>query len=266
MTKIIWMTDPHYQSAGDIAGLNPRVRLATAIDHMNTHHGDAALAVISGDLVGDDIGNDYAGLSTYLARSNVSIHALVGNNDDRAGFRAHLPLPEDAMPDFVQYVLTVAGARLICLDTHKPGSHAGEFCATRQDWLKQMLLQQPDLPTYIFMHHPPMALGLPKQDEIRLENGDAFLDLISGYPNVRHLFIGHVHRPTCGTIRGIPFVTLGALSFQAPAPQPDWDWQSFKAAEEPPHYAVLSIQNGDITVQFTQYCTYAHGMEAAPQA
>ena len=119
-----------------------------------------------------------------------------------------------------------------------------------------------DKPTYIFMHHPPMALHLPKQDEIKLTDDTAFLDLINERNAVKHLFIGHVHRPTCGTIKGIPFATLGSISFQAPAPEPAWDWDSFIAAQEAPHYGVIYIEEGDVTLQYTQFCAYDVGMES----
>ena len=55
ITKIIWMSDPHFQNEGTIDGLDPRARLAAAINHANAHHADADFAILSGDLVGDDI-------------------------------------------------------------------------------------------------------------------------------------------------------------------------------------------------------------------
>jgi len=233
MTKIIWMTDPHFQNQGTIEGLNPRTRLQAAIDHMNTHHADAEFMVLSGDLVGDDIAGDYTLLE--------------------------LTLPDTAMDDFIQYRIDTDDAVFLCLDTHMVGSHAGQFCRARQTWLKDNLS---DKPPYIFMHHPPMALHLPKQDEIKLTDDTAFLDLINERNPVKHLFIGHVHRPTCGTIKGIPFATLGSISFQAPAPEPAWDWDSFIAAQEAPHYGVIYIEEGDVTLQYTQFCAYDVGMES----
>lgn len=261
MTKIIWMSDPHFQNHGAIAGLNPRTRLAAAIAHANTHHADADLAILSGDLVGDDIEGDYSEMATYLAKSAMLVHPMVGNNDDRDGLRRHLTLPDDTMDGFVQYAIDTQDGLLICLDTHKIGVHSGQFCAERQDWLAQTLTECGDKPAYIFMHHPPMALGLPRQDEIMLEDGDAFLDLICQQGNVRHLFMGHVHRPTCGSVRGIPFATIGALSFQAPAPRPPWDWDSFTPPAEAPHYGVLLIEDGNVTLQYTQFCAYEVGIE-----
>ena len=256
MTKIIWMTDPHFQNEGLIGDLNPRTRLKAAIDHMNTHHADADFMVLTGDLVGDDIEGDYKLLARYLAQSKIPVYPLVGNNDDRTGFRAHLMLPNGIMDDFIQYAIETEDARYLCLDTHMVGSHAGQFCTARQAWLQAHLT---DKPTYIFMHHPPMGLHLPKQDEIKLQEGDMFLDLVRD--RVQLLFIGHVHRPTFGTIHGIPFATLGALSFQAPPPQPAWDWDGFVPADEAPHYGVLYIENGNVTLQHTQFCAYDLGIE-----
>lgn len=261
MTKIIWMSDPHFQNEGTIDGLDPRVRLDAAIRHANAHHSDADFAILSGDLVGDDIEGDYSALAGYLSKSALHIYPMMGNNDDRGGFRSHLSVPDDTMPDFIQFSLETSDGTVICLDTHKIGSHAGQFCDERQEWLDRVLSTCADRPAYIFMHHPPFVLGLPKQDEIRLEDEDAFWSVVSRHTNVKHLFMGHVHRPTCGSARGIPFATLGALSFQAPAPRPSWEWESFKPPKEAPHYGVIDISNGNVMLQYTQFCDFAVGMD-----
>ncbi|MBO9402278.1 metallophosphoesterase [Shimia sp. R9_3] len=260
MTKIIWMTDPHFQNSGTIDGLDPRKRLEAAISHANTHHADASFAILSGDLVGDDVEGDYAALAEYLSRSELQIYPMMGNNDEREGFRAHLFLPESTATDFIQFTLETEDGTIVCLDTHKIGSHAGEFCLARQNWLEAVLKAKAGRPVYLFMHHPPMALGLPSQDEIMLEDDEAFWDLIGRHSNVNYVFMGHVHRPVCGTIRGIPFATLGALSFQAPAPRPSWSWDSFKPPKEAPQYGVLEISGGSVTLQYTQFCEYSLGM------
>ena len=111
------------------------------------------------------------------------------------------------------------------------------------------------------MHHPPLALELPRMDEIMLEESNAFFNLIGGHENVKHLFMGHVHRAMCGTINGFPFATLPALSFQVPAPRPAWEWESFKPPTESPQYGVLYIENGNAVLQYTQFCAYDVGID-----
>ena len=262
MTKIIWMSDPHFQNEGTIAGLDPRLRLARAIEHANIHHSDADFAILSGDLVGDDIEADYSALSGYLAKTKIPIHAMMGNNDERAGFRKHIPVPANAMADFIQYALHLDDKTILCLDTHKVGSHTGEFCETRLNWLDETLRETAGKPAYIFMHHPPLALHLPPQDELMLEDAAAFLDLISAHHNVKHLFMGHVHRHTSGSVRGIPFATLGALSFQAPAPRPAWTWETFQHPKEAPQYGVLYVEDETVVLQPTQFCSFDVGFES----
>jgi Icc protein len=261
MTKIIWMTDLHFQAQGTVYGHNPRARLAAAINHANTHHPDAAFTIITGDLANDESNTDYPALAEHLKQSTAPIHPMMGNHDDRVSLRSHFPLPANTIPDFIQYALDTPDGTLICLDTHKIGAEEGQLCHTRLDWLDQTLRCAPTKPAYIFMHHPPLPLGMPNLDEFMLEDADAFLDLISQHAHVKHLFMGHVHRPTTGTIRGIPFATLGAISFQAPAPIPAWTWKNFTPPPEPPHYGILTLTKGDALLQYTQFCDYSLGIE-----
>ncbi len=261
MTKLIWMSDLHFL-AGDetVAGHDPRVRLQAAVDHINRHQRDAAYCVISGDLVNKGNAADYRALKQQLAHMDIECLLMLGNHDDRAEIAKVFERPKNPMPDHWQYQLQIDGALLLLLDTLKPGSGAGEFCRERMGWLDTALSANPDQPVYIFMHHPPMALGLPMQDEIRLEQGAEFLALIAGYPNVKHLFIGHVHRPVTGVINGVSFATMRSVLYQAPPPMPPWDWNSFAPAPEAPAYGVLNIENADVTLQYTEFCDHGHGV------
>jgi len=40
-----------------------------------------------------------------------------------------------------------------------------------------------------------------------------FLKLISEYKCVKYLFIGYVHRPTTGTVCGVPFATMRSILY-----------------------------------------------------
>ena len=257
MAKFIWMSDLHFVAEGLVQGHDPRVRLAQAISLINEHHSDAAFCVVSGDMVDRGTDADYAALASMLSGLTIPYLPLTGNHDSRPDFRRHLALPENTMRDFIQYEVCLAGARVICLDTLKQGSDSGELCAARRAWLRARL-SEPD-PALIVMHHPPLALGLPMQDQDRLDDGEDVLDLLAASSNVGHLCMGHVHRPISGTAHGMPFTTSGSVLYQAPPPDPPWDWTSFRPAKEAPMLAVVDLDGAEARFQRVQICPYEVG-------
>ncbi|MGR3761823.1 metallophosphoesterase [Roseobacteraceae bacterium NS-SX3] len=259
MLKFIWMSDLHFASGGDVLGHDPRVRLDAAITHINRHHADAAFCVISGDMVETAAAAEYAALAERLRALAIPCFPMVGNHDDRVLLRESFPLPAGCMDDFVQYTVETSSALIVNLDTQKTGSGGGEFCPERARWLAGVLDAAGDTPVLLFLHHPPMPLGLPMQDSERMEGGARFLDLLEGRRNVKHLCIGHVHRPITGAVRGIPFATMRSVLYQAPAPQPEWDWESFCPSAEAPELGVVSVGGEGVTIQYHQFCAYEAG-------
>lgn len=265
--QVIWLSDLHFEAAGDVLGHDPRVRLDAAVDHINTHYGDAALCVISGDMVETATAANYTALRAHLDRLSIPWHPMTGNHDDRALLRAHLRLPSDAMDDFAQYELSLPQARLICLDTLCDGADKGWLCAGRLDWLRARLEVGDPRPVLIFAHHPPMPLDLPMLDPDRLENGAALLEILHSAPMVRHLFFGHVHRPVSGSLGGsvgaLPYSGLRSVLYQAPPPRPAWDWDSFAPAPEAPELGVITLAQDRISIQCLQFCAADLGVRAS---
>ena len=260
MTSVIWLSDLHFTAQGLVQDHDPRRRLSLVVDHINAHFSDAQYCVISGDLVDRGNTEDYRALRAALDGLAVPYLPMMGNHDDRALMRALLPLPEGGMADFVQYAVEADEALLICLDTHRPGAAAGSFCQARLGWLADALAGNRGQPAIIFMHHPPMDLGLPMQDQDRLQDSGPLLELLASQSSVRQLCIGHVHRPITGTVRGIPFATMRSVLYQAPPPEPAWNWDNFAPAVEAPAFGVLRVSAGDVRLQYTQFCDYADGV------
>lgn len=238
---------------------DPVLRLQSTIDHINTHHNDASFCMISGDMVNRETAEDYAALADYLKELRIPYYPMVGNHDDRELFRAHLPLPAATMKNFAQYTVNIDDSLIVALDTLKAGSSAGELCSIRMDWLQKAIQTSNALNIIIFMHHPPMPLGLPMQDIDKLDNGADFIDLIAGFSTIKYLCIGHVHRPITGSVRGIPFATMRSVLLQAPAPRPEWNWDTFTPAREAPGMGIVTVAGEDITIQYDQICTFDTG-------
>ena len=262
MTKIIWMSDPHYVHEGLVLGYDPRLRLQAAIDHINQHHSDADMVLISGDMVNRGTPADYEALHAKLSQLARPYFPMMGNHDDRTLFSQYLPVPDTSMGTFIQYEVPTPDGLILCLDTQKIGSDAGEFCAARQDWLREKLRRAGQTPVLLFMHHPPLALGLPMQDRDKLENAQQFVDLISNTGCVKYLCIGHVHRPITGTLAGIPFATMRSVLYQAPPPTPEWTWDTFQPSAEAPNIGVIHLKAGAITLHCEQFCSAQFGVHA----
>jgi len=260
MTKLIWMSDPHFTDQDDVLGHDPRIRLQAAIDHINYNHADARLCIISGDMVNRGTRADYEGVKNKLAQLAIPYLPMVGNHDNRDLFRQVLPLPDSSMDDFIQYKVATSEGLVVCMDTHKVGSDAGEFCDTRYEWLEKTLREAGSTPVFLFMHHPPMSLGLPMQDTENMENGQVFVDFVACFSCVKYLFIGHVHRPITGTVGGIPFSTMRSVLYQAPPTRPDWNWETFKPSTEAPNIGIVQFKDASVNLQYDQFCDYQLGV------
>src|SRR5262249_46714211 len=88
-----------------------------------------------------------------------------------------------------------------------PGEPAGALCAERLGWLAARLAEQPERPTLLFMHHPPIATGIEHMDAMGLAGAPALAELLRRHPPVERVACGHVHRsipaPFAGTVASI---------------------------------------------------------------
>jgi 3',5'-cyclic AMP phosphodiesterase CpdA len=252
--KLIHITDTHFVAPGlMLYGLDPRARLEAAITDINTHHADAELAVITGDLTHWGEVQAYRNFLQCMRALRLPYVVLVGNHDRRAACLDVLPsAPHDAN-GFVQGWRDTPCGRLLFLDTLDEASHAGELCDRRLAWCARALSATPvDRPIYLFMHHPPFEVGVHMMDRIALSERAAFAKLLRPHrARIRHLFFGHVHRPICGSWMGIPFSSLRGTNHQV------WFDLSPNAphlsSHEPPAYAVVLIGNDAVVVHTHDY-------------
>ena len=247
-TKIVWLTDLHIGAHWEGSNIDLARNLAQIVRMIRRYHSDAAACVISGDLTESGGEAEYDALTALLSDIQVPLLAMIGNHDRRDALMSAFPPPGRALEGFQQYRVDVGGLSVIALDTHIPGEPGGMLCETRRAWLADELARTPDTPVLVFMHHPPVELGLPMLDAMRCADGEEILDLMAGAGNVAHLFCGHVHRPTSGVARGVPFATLRAVSMQAPPPWPAWDWEGFKPVDEMAQMGVILADQRDVVI------------------
>ncbi len=268
MLKLIQITDCHLVPEGQrLFESDPGARLAVAIDSVIAEHADADLVVFTGDLAHDGRPEAYALLRRELGRLPVPWQLLPGNHDERAALCEAFPEIATDGDGFLQAVRDLDGVRLVFLDTVEPGTHAGVYCARRRAWLDAALAERRGRPAYLFMHHPPMPIGMPRLDQYGLAERDAFATCLGG-GDVRHIFFGHVHRPVSGSWRGIPVSSLPGTNHQN---QLDLsEGRENLSSLEPPAYAVILIGEDSTLVHLHAFADrsarFVYDPDAEPKA
>ena len=213
-------------------------------------HGDSEACIISGDLTDSASPEALLWLKDLLVDLPIPTHLMIGNHDDRAVFFDIFDNYAKDENGFLQYTFNVAEDRFLCLDTKKdePVS-SGQYCEKRMSWLDNEL-KKTKQNVYLFMHHPPFDVGVPYMDRIKLDEAEAFGDLISSHKNIRHIFFGHVHRPVFLTWRGITCSACPGINHQMPLVGRA---VSTKFSVEPPMYAVIEIENGELRINLDAF-------------
>ena len=242
--KLIHITDLHLMPPGEaLWGHDPFARFDAALNDIATHHADAGLCAITGDLTEKGDVAAYDMLKQRLRHFPIETHVMLGNHDDRANFLGVFGGADDN--GHVQHAVVRDGCHLLFLDTLKgPPSSAGLYDAPRRRWLTALLERAAGAPVYLFMHHPPFDIGHPLMDLIKLDDAEAFAALLDGH-DVRHIFFGHAHRSISGMWNGIGFSALPSLNHQLPLVGGSVETVY---SDEPPMYAAVTISPGMTTV------------------
>jgi len=195
---IAQISDTHIlASASDLPAAQLRADcLRRCVADINQQHPD--VVVFTGDTVQHGQSDEYARLRELFAPLHAPLYLIPGNRDDneamRAAFNDKTYLPESG--DFFHYTVEDYPLRLVALDSTLSGERKGVFCAERQAWLDQVLSEQPNRPTLLFIHHPPFDVGDHYVDGYRRpEEAGALGDIVSRHPQVVGMLCGHVHWP-----------------------------------------------------------------------
>ncbi len=174
----------------------------------------ADFIVAGGDLTSDEKEASYRQARAAFARLNAPVHILMGNHDDRHVYRSvfhpeKMPSRDPVCGAFVQ-----GSCRFVLLDSHVAGAVHGQLDDYQLAWLDANLAAQAGQATFVFVHHPPLPIGVRWLDDLGFLNGADLVDVLARHAQVRAVFFGHIHQPWIRRHRGIVFAGVPALAFQ----------------------------------------------------
>ena len=252
--KLIVVADPHIGiESNQSQTVDSADHLNQLVEHINSHHADAAYCLFLGDLTIEGELEVYKRFKKLIKPLRVPVLLMIGNHDTRENFQTIFPQAHRDKNSFVQFVLDLGpDYRLIGLDSLKappyirPERHVGLLCPERMAFLEDSLKKANERNVIIAMHHHPFRVGLPYIDALRLENENAFMELVESFSNIKMLLIGHIHRAISGVVQGLPFTCFKSLDVQGPLDFETIDPTSSIA--EPPSYGVLLLSEGKIII------------------
>ena len=189
-------------------------KCVSAINKLNTA---PDVVIHTGDLAHNGSDEEYR--LTKLVMDELCAPYLItpGNRDSVAALIENFNLHsyQTADTEFLQYATSVVGYRLIASDTSAENNNLGFLDFQRLAHLDNLLNEQPERSTVIFMHHPPINLSNSEPLEHEYESYRMvknFSEIIDRHPQVVAILCGHIHRPLTGWINATPLVVVPPLS------------------------------------------------------
>ena len=191
---IAQITDLHLGFDPDNPAEFNRKRLDQVIRAFNDMTRKPDILFATGDLVDRGDVASYRRLRSALGAVPCPVWLAAGNHDVRENLATIFP--EMPFADgFLQYVVESAALRFIILDTMEEGRHGGAYCETRAAWLRARLDEEPDKPTVIVLHHPPIETGIDWMTTVPSEPWVVRLEAaLAGHDQIVGMICGHIHR------------------------------------------------------------------------
>ncbi|MCH7788831.1 MAG: phosphodiesterase [Acidobacteria bacterium] len=201
---IAQITDLHIsdQSNERVQLVDCTARLARVVEVLESLIPRPDVVLLTGDLTDEGTADQYLLLQGLLAPLTIPVLPIPGNHDLHDAFVESFAevLPPDLADGHCSYVIeprAAAQPRLIGFDTSHPERIDGVAPQDRLLWLDQQLSAAPEVPTLIFMHHPPIDSTIWWMDIVGLSPGDAveLRAVIARHDQIRLVVAGHIHRP-----------------------------------------------------------------------
>lgn len=215
-------------------------RAERVMRHLAALPGRLDAILVTGDIADHALVEEYE-VARELLRTDVPLIVCPGNHDARAEFEKFLGP--------VNQVLRLDTVTLALADSSIAGRPDGYLADETLAWLDEVLAERPDVPAFVGMHHPPVELGIPYVDEIRLGAPDRLGKLLERHPQVVAVLAGHAHTGAVSSFAGRPLVVAPGVVSTALTTTECADY--FPVTYDlPPAFALHRFDGGSLVTHF----------------
>lgn len=202
-------------------GIAPMVNnLRLCVEHINQLIPKPDLVLVTGDITNTGRIEEFEQAASLLNELTAPYYVIPGNHDNRtnllSAFAGRACPAENIFKQqgFINYVIDDFELRLIAMDSTVIYQAGGEICKLRASWLDERLTEGGEKPTILFMHHPPVKLGVKETDIDGFAGSEKLGDVIEKYTHIERILCGHVHSPIFVRWRGTVVSTAPSMGMQ----------------------------------------------------
>ena len=251
-TRIVQLTDLHLfaHDGGRLAGVPTREAFDQALAHVERHQRVDHL-VLTGDLAQDEEPSTYEHLRNRLGPWLDRLAIVPGNHDDRDAIRSTFPGSVPAS-GYLTFSFRAGKWRVLGLDSHVPGQVEGRIDADQLDWLRAEVERDTGAPVLLFLHHPPVSLGVAWLDKLLLEDPAPLIECVRSLPQIRCIACGHVHQDCERRIGETKVLTTPSTAMQFSS-TPGRLYEQCPAG-----YRVFELEGRHLRTEVIRLPTFAH--------
>jgi Icc protein len=168
------------------------------------------LILLTGDLAQEPCQASYQQIIDSLLPYQTPCVCLPGNHDD-------FPLMQQMFNNELincNKQLLIKNWQLICLNSQIPASPGGRLASEELIFLKQCLIDNPEIPTLVAFHHHCLETNSAWMDTMMITNSPALFSIINHYPQVKAITTGHIHQILDTTIKRTRIFGTPSTCFQ----------------------------------------------------
>lgn len=190
--RLLQLTDPHLfaDRNGQLLGVNTVHSLQAVLNSVKDAKHKADMVLATGDISQDYSPQSYQHFAQLISQLALPCHYLPGNHDNPQVMHLHM---QDKKLYGEQRILA-GNWQILMLNSTILGKPSGRLAQIEFELIDKAIAAHPQQHLLLVMHHNPVATGCQWLDQHQLANGEAFLQHISQYSQVKAVLWGHVHQ------------------------------------------------------------------------